>query len=95
MAKYDEPFNYSKINNYAASLIDSEYIVFLNNDTEVISTEWLTAMLEHVQREEVGIAGGLLYYPNNTIRHAGVIIGISGCGWVFLPTFLQDEPWVF
>lgn len=78
VAKYDEPFNYSKINNYAASLIDSEYIIFLNNDTEVISPEWLTAMLEHVQREEVGIAGGLLYYPNKTIRHAGVIIGISG-----------------
>jgi len=78
VAKFDEPFNYSKINNYAASLIDSEYMVFLDNDTEVISREWLTAMLEHVQREEVGIAGGLLYYPNNTIRHAGVIIGIKG-----------------
>ena len=78
VAKYDEPFNYSKINNYAASLIDSEYMVFLDNDTEVISREWLTAMLEHVQRGEVAIAGGLLYYPNNTIRHAGVIIGIKG-----------------
>jgi GT2 family glycosyltransferase len=78
VAKYDAPFNYSKINNYAVSLIDSEYIIFLNQDTEVISTEWLTAMLEHVQREEVGVAGGLLYYPNNTIRHAGVIIGIRG-----------------
>ena len=78
VAKYDEPLNYSAINNYAVSLIDSEYVVFLNQDTEVISTEWLTAMLEHVQREEVGVAGGLLYYPNNTIRHAGVVIGIRG-----------------
>ena len=78
IAKYDEPFNYSKINNYAVSLIDSEYILFLNNDTEVISREWLTAMLEHVQREKVGIAGALLYYPNNTIQHAGVIVGIAG-----------------
>lgn len=75
---YDGAYNYSEINNYAVSLTDSEYVIFLHNDTEVISREWLTAMLEHVQREEVGIAGGLLYYPNNTIQHAGVIIGIRG-----------------
>jgi GT2 family glycosyltransferase len=76
--KYDGHPNYSKINNYAVSLIDSEYIIFLNNDTEVVSKEWITAMLEHVQRKEVGIAGALLYYPNNTIHHAGVIVGIAG-----------------
>jgi GT2 family glycosyltransferase len=78
ITKYDDTYNYSKINNYAVSQVDSECIVFLNNDTEVISREWLTAMLEYVQRKEVGIAGALLYYPNNTIQHAGVITGITG-----------------
>jgi len=76
--KSDGHPNYSKINNYAVSLIDSEYIIFLNNDIEIVSKEWITAMLEHVQRKEVGIAGALLYYPNNTIHHTGVIVGIAG-----------------
>ena len=77
ITKYDGPFNYSKIINYAVSLIDSKYIIFLDSHTEVISREWITAMLEHAQRKEVGIAGALLYYPNDTIQHAGVIIGID------------------
>ena len=76
--EYTRPFNFSAINNYAASEVDAEYILFLNNDTEVISNEWLSAMLEHAQRKEIGAVGAKLLYPNNTIQHAGVILGITG-----------------
>jgi len=76
--KYDMPFNFSAINNYAVDRVDSEYIVFLNNDTEVISPGWIESMLEFVQRRDVGAAGGLLYYPDNTVQHGGVILGIGG-----------------
>jgi glycosyltransferase involved in cell wall biosynthesis len=76
--KYEYPFNFSAINNYAARNSNSEYLLFLNNDIEVISPEWLSAMLEHAQRREVGAVGCKLIYPNNTIQHAGVILGITG-----------------
>jgi len=75
--EYKKPFNFSAINNYAVSKVDSEFILFLNNDTEVITPEWLSAMLEHAQRREVGAVGAKLLYPNNTIQHAGVILGLG------------------
>ncbi|MCJ7546567.1 MAG: glycosyltransferase, partial [Deltaproteobacteria bacterium] len=78
IAKIDGLFNRARINNYAVSLVDSEYIIFLDDVTEIISQKWLTAMLEHAQRKDIGIVGALLYYPNNTIHHAGIIIGIGG-----------------
>jgi GT2 family glycosyltransferase len=56
--------------------VDSEFILFLNNATQVITSEWLSAMLEHAQRKEVGAVGAKLLYPNNTIQHAGVILGL-------------------
>ncbi|MEM0268786.1 MAG: glycosyltransferase family 2 protein [Candidatus Korarchaeum sp.] len=79
--EYRKPFNYSAINNYAVSMVDSEYVLFLNNDTEVISPEWLSAMLEHAQRKEVGAVGAKLLYPNGKIQHCGVILlrgGVAG-----------------
>lgn len=75
---YEKPFNFSAICNYGNSIVESEILVFLNNDTEVISGEWLTAMLEHAQRKNVGAVGAKLIYPDRTIQHAGVIIGIKG-----------------
>ena len=75
---YNGSFNFSSINNYAVSKIESDYIIFLNNDTEIISKGWIEAMLEFGQRVDVGAVGALLYYPNNTIQHAGIIIGIGG-----------------
>ena len=74
----DTPFNFSKINNYAVSQIDSPFLVFLNNDTEVITSEWLSAMLEHAQRTSVGAVGAKLLYPNNRMQHAGIILGMKG-----------------
>uniref|UniRef100_A0A7V4E5J4 Glycosyltransferase n=1 Tax=candidate division WOR-3 bacterium TaxID=2052148 RepID=A0A7V4E5J4_UNCW3 len=75
--EYKKPFNFSAINNYAVSKVDSEFILFLNNDTEVITPEWLSAMLEHAQRREVGAVGAKLIFPNNTIQHCGIVLGLG------------------
>ncbi len=75
---YPHEFNYAKINNLAVSKSKSDYILFLNNDIEVINKGWLRSMVEHIQRPEVGAVGAKLLYPDNTIQHAGVIIGIFG-----------------
>lgn len=72
---YDHPFNFSAINNYAVQSAAGEYVLFLNNDTEVISPEWMTEMLMYAQREDVGAVGAKLIYPNETIQHAGIILG--------------------
>jgi len=71
-------FNYSAINNYAVQHTDGIYILFLNNDTEVISDNWLTEMLMFAQREDVGAVGAKLYYSNDTYQHAGLFIGLGG-----------------
>ena len=73
-----EPFNFSRINNFAAQQTTAPYLLFLNNDTEVISPEWLEAMLELCQLPGVGIVGAKLYYPNRSIQHAGVVLGVGG-----------------
>lgn len=80
--EYNKPFNFAAINNFASKRASGEHLLFLNNDMEVISEEWLGAMLEHSQLPEVGTVGALLLYPNNTIQHAGVILGIGGVGGV-------------
>lgn len=71
-------FNYSAINNFGAKFASGEYILLLNNDTEVISPDWLEQMLMYAQRRDVGAVGAMLYYPDNTIQHAGVVIGMGG-----------------
>ena len=71
-------FNFSRINNQAAKSARGDYLVFLNDDTEVISGEWLSAMLEHAQREDVGVVGAKLLRANGTVQHAGIIVGIQG-----------------
>ena len=73
---YDIPFNYSQINNYAVTKAQGDYLLFLNNDTEIISPDWIEAMVEQAQRESIGAVGGLLLYPDDTIQHAGVILGL-------------------
>lgn len=75
---YPHEFNFSAINNFAARQAAGELLLFLNNDIEVISPGWLEAMVEQAQRPEVGAVGARLLYPNGTLQHAGVIIGISG-----------------
>ena len=75
---YDEPFNYPAINNFAVERVDGAVVGLINNDIEVISPEWLTEMVSHALRPEVGAVGAKLYYSNDMIQHAGVILGIGG-----------------
>ncbi|MBW4554985.1 MAG: glycosyltransferase [Trichormus sp. ATA11-4-KO1] len=76
--RLDIPFNYSKINNYAVNQAKGDYLLFLNNDIEVITPDWIDAMIEQAQRPSIGAVGALLLYPDNTIQHAGVVMGIGG-----------------
>jgi GT2 family glycosyltransferase len=74
----DSPFNYSALNNKAAKRANGEIIGLINNDIEVISPDWLNEMVSHAIRPEVGCVGAKLLYPDNTVQHAGVILGIGG-----------------
>lgn len=77
--EYNVEFNYADINNHAVkNYAKGEHLLLLNNDIEVISSDWIEAMLEHSQRENVGCVGAKLYYANDTIQHAGIIIGLGG-----------------
>ena len=71
-------FNYSAINNFGAKHANGEYMLLLNNDIEVITPDWLEQMLMFAQRSDVGAVGAMLYYPDDTVQHAGVILGIGG-----------------
>jgi Predicted glycosyltransferases len=73
----DIPFNFSKINNYAVSKATGDYLLFLNNDTEVIYPDWIDAMVEQAQRPSIGAVGALLRYPDKIVQHAGVVVGIG------------------
>lgn len=72
-----ETFNYSRINNFGVSKARGEYILLLNNDTEVISLNWIEELLMYAQRDDVACVGGKLYYPDKTIQHAGIVIGLG------------------
>ena len=76
--EYKGDFNYSAINNYGASQSKGEYILLLNNDTEIINADCIEEMLGQCMREDVGIVGAKLYYDDGSIQHAGVIIGLGG-----------------
>ena len=75
---FNQPFNYSRLNNFAASRAAGDFLLFLNNDTEVITPGWLEEMLGHAQRAEVGAVGVKLLFPDNKIQHAGVVMGLHG-----------------
>ena len=75
---YEGIFNYSKINNFAVSNVNSEYILLLNNDIELINENSIENMMNYIMRDDVGIVGAKLLYPDNSIQHAGVILGFGG-----------------
>ncbi|MEM3827999.1 MAG: glycosyltransferase family 2 protein [Conexivisphaerales archaeon] len=76
-------FNFSRINNIASKYCNGKYLLLLNNDTEVINEEWLSEMVSIANRDEVGVVGAKLLYYDNTIQHAGVVIGLGGiCGHI-------------
>lgn len=74
---YQGGFNYSAINNLGAEYADGEYLLLLNNDTQVITVNWMEELLMYAQRKDVGAVGGKLYYGNKTIQHAGVVLGLG------------------
>lgn len=75
---YDRPFNYSAINNFAVQQARGTIVGLLNNDLECIAPDWLREMASHAARAEIGCVGAMLYFPNNTIQHAGIVLGLGG-----------------
>ena len=75
---YDRPFNFSAINNFAVSKTTADHLLFLNNDIEAIRPDWLEEMVRHACREKIGAVGPMLWYPDMTMQHAGVVIGAGG-----------------
>jgi len=102
--EYNFPFNYSSINNYAVrKYARGKHIVLLNNDIEIITPGWIEALLEFSQRDDVGAVGAKLYYPDDSLQHAGVILGLGGvaghshkyfskldAGYFFRPHIVQN-----
>ncbi len=85
LLRWKKGFNYSAINNFGARKAKGEYLLFLNNDIEVLTPDWIQQLLANCQRPDVGICGCKLYYPDHTIQHAGVIVGLGGiAGHAFL-----------
>lgn len=91
----DIPFNYSKLNNYAVTQAKGEFLLFLNNDTEVLTADWIDAMVEQAQRPSIGAVGVQLLYPDNTLQHAGVVAGIGGVAGHSHRYLAGDEPGYF
>jgi len=92
VVRYDVPFNYSRINNYAVEHSDGHYVLLLNNDTEVITADWMEAMVEQAQRPAIGAVGGLLLYPDGSIQHAGIVTGLGGVAAHSHRGFPGDSP---
>jgi len=77
---YNHPFNYSAINNFALKRVDAEYVCLLNDDVEIISPDWLKELAGPMQQKDVAVVGGRLWYPNGTLQHGGVVLGVGGVG---------------
>ncbi len=77
VVEYKGDFNYSKINNFGVQYAKGEYLLLLNNDTEVINPDWMEELLMYAMRKDVGVVGAKLYYPDKTIQHAGIVIGLG------------------
>ena len=77
--RYDHPFNYSAINNFAVREARGEIVCLLNNDTEVISPDWLEEMVGHLLQPKAGVVGAKLYFPDGRVQHAGDTVGPGGC----------------
>jgi GT2 family glycosyltransferase len=92
--QYRGPFNFSAINNFAVEQTDSPWLLFLNNDTEAIETDWLTIMAEQVQRPEIGAVGPRLLYPNDTVQHGGIVVGVGGIAEHAFRGFPAEAPGV-
>jgi GT2 family glycosyltransferase len=91
---FSGPFNFSAINNFAVEQTGNPWLLFLNNDTEVIDGDWLTIMAEHIQRAEVGAVGPRLLYPDDTVQHGGIVVGVGGIAEHAFRGFPAEAPGV-
>lgn len=89
------PFNYSRLNNRAAKQARGDILVFLNNDTEIDDAGWLTEMISHAARTEVGAVGARLWYPDGTLQHGGVVLGLGGVAGHAFPHIPRGHPGYF
>ena len=92
LLRLDVPFNYSLLNNQAVEKSRGKYLLFLNNDTEVISPDWIGAMVEQAQRKSIGAVGTLLLYADDTVQHAGIVLGVTGIAGHSHRHFSLQEP---
>lgn len=92
---WNQPFNYSHVNNWAATQVNGEILLFLNNDIQVINKDWLEQMLQFTIRPDVGAVGAKLIYPNGTLQHAGVIVGLGGVASHSHKYFPRNNPGYF
>lgn len=92
---YDHPFNYSALNNFAAAQARGTVLGLINNDVEVITPDWLEEMVSHALRPDVGCVGAKLYYPDDTVQHAGVVLGLGGVANHALRRTPRHEPGYF
>jgi hypothetical protein len=90
-----DAFNWSYFNNRGAAVAGGEYLLFLNDDIEVVQPDWLDAMLEHVQRPEVAVVGPRLLYPGNKVQHAGMFLAAPGTARHAFRFAASDEPGYF
>jgi GT2 family glycosyltransferase len=88
-------FNFSALNNFGAKFARGSVLILLNNDTEVITPDWIQNMLVFIRRKEIGVVGAKLYYPDNTIQHAGVILGLGGVAGHHHIRFSRDDEGYF
>ena len=93
--RYSGDFNYSAINNFAAKESQGEILGLVNNDTEIITPEWLSEMVSHAIRPDIGCVGAKLYYPNDTVQHGGIILGMGGVAGHFHKDFPRGHPGYF
>jgi GT2 family glycosyltransferase len=82
--EFDEPFNFQRLNNWAVQKAEGSLLLFLNNDTESLHRGWIETLAEHAQRPEIGAVGARLFYPDGSVQHAGVAVGIGG---------FAEHPW--
>ena len=92
--RYEEPFNYSALNNFAAKQARGDVLCLLNNDIEALAPDWLGEMVAQALRPEIGAVGARLYYPDTKIQHAGVITGLGGVAGHAFKHFGRNEPGV-
>lgn len=92
---WEKEFNYSAINNFAAKEAKGGYLLFLNNDVEILTPDWMEEMLQNCQQENVAAVGAKLYYPDDTIQHAGVVLGLGGIAGHIMCRASKEDPGYF